>query len=90
MEVVIKSHVKNIEGTDSYFEQRATNLFEERSYYFNQPVLMFNAVKENKPIIKDIVQGMRSSIEKCGIGLAHNQYHKQNDATNLYAIFIIV
>ncbi|WP_081326512.1 peptide deformylase, partial [Wolbachia pipientis] len=40
-------------------------------------------------VVKNIVKNMHISIEKCGIGLAHNQYPKQDGATNPYSIFII-
>ncbi|OEY86425.1 hypothetical protein BIY23_04340 [Wolbachia pipientis] len=80
--MVIESKIKNVEGECSYFEQRATNSEEEKSYYFNQPVVMFPITEGNKSVVENIVKNMHISIEKCGIGLAHNQYPKQDGAIN--------
>ncbi len=88
-QMVIKSKTKNVEGTNSYFEQRANSKEEEKSYYFNQPVVMVPIAEKNKSMIKDIVKNMRESIKQCGVGLAHSQYPQQDGATNPYSIFII-
>ncbi len=87
--VVIKSKTNNVEGTNLYFEQRANSKEEEKSCYFNQPVVMVPIDEKNKSMIKDIVKNMRASIKQCGVGLAHSQYPKQDGATNPYSVFII-
>ncbi|WP_425363201.1 peptide deformylase [Candidatus Tisiphia endosymbiont of Hybos culiciformis] len=83
----LKSTRKGEEDAYSSFEQRVDK--DKESYYFHQPCIEFPIIDKNKQVVVDIVEQMHDAMKGCGIGLAHNQYPKAENATNPYAIFII-